>query len=80
MPRYSGWSKDNENEAYNRCFNEVLEEMGGRAWAASNIRVGDYIVLIDSDMRVPKDCLLDAASEMEQSPEIAIMQFSSGVM
>jgi len=37
-------------------------------------------LLVDSDTRVPSDCLLDAASEMEQSPEVGIMQFSSGVM
>ena len=36
--------------------------------------------LVDSDTRVPRDCLLDAVSEMEQSPEVGIMQFSSGVM
>lgn len=29
---------------------------------------------------MPADCLLDAASEMEQSPEVGIMQFTSGVM
>jgi Glycosyl transferase family group 2 len=36
--------------------------------------------LVDSDTRVPVDCLLDACSEMELSPEVGIMQFSSGVM
>ena len=36
--------------------------------------------IVDSDTRVPSDCLLDAASEMEQSPEVGIMQFSSSVM
>lgn len=36
--------------------------------------------LVDSDTRVPTDCLLDAASEMHQSPEVGILQFSSGVM
>ena len=35
---------------------------------------------VDSDTRVPADCLLDAASEMEQSPNVGILQFSSGVM
>lgn len=35
---------------------------------------------VDSDTRVPSDCLLDAASEMEQSPDVGIIQFSSGVM
>jgi hypothetical protein len=80
ISRHLGWTKDNENEAYTHCFKEVLEELNGRAWAAGNIRVGDYILIIDSDTRVPKDCFLDAASEMEQSPEVAIIQFSSGVM
>jgi hypothetical protein len=37
-------------------------------------------VSVDSDTRVPADCLLDAASEMEQSPNVGILQFSSGVM
>jgi len=35
---------------------------------------------VDSDTRVPADCLLDAASEMERSLEVGIMQYSSGVM
>ncbi|KAJ9651379.1 hypothetical protein H2201_009277, partial [Coniosporium apollinis] len=48
--------------------------------ADGNIRIGDYILLIDSDTRVPTDCFLDGVSEMEQSPQVAIMQYSSGVM
>jgi len=36
--------------------------------------------LVDSDTRVPTDCFLDAVSELETSPEVAILQFSSGVM
>ncbi|TKA62125.1 hypothetical protein B0A49_11583, partial [Cryomyces minteri] len=77
--RPDDWSQADEAQAYERCLKEVLEEHG-RAWADGNIRIGDYIVLIDSDTRVPADCLLDAASEMEQSPDVGIMQFSSGVM
>jgi len=80
IPRHPGWTKENENEVYAQCFSEVLEELNGKAKAGGNIRVGDYILIIDSDTRVPKDCLLDAASEMEQSPEVAVIQFSSGVM
>ncbi|RPB27520.1 hypothetical protein L211DRAFT_779876 [Terfezia boudieri ATCC MYA-4762] len=73
------WSQLNEGREYERCLKEVLEE-DGRAWADGNIRIGDYILLIDSDTRVPADCLLDAASEMERSPDVGIMQYSSGVM
>jgi hypothetical protein len=93
-PRHDNWTQADEASAYEQCLKEVLEE-DGRAWADGNIRVGDYILLsrtietilltilissVDSDTRVPADCLLDAASEMEQSPDVGIMQFSSGVM
>lgn len=33
---------------------------------------------IDSDTRVPRDCLLDAACEMQASPEVAVLQHCSG--
>lgn len=79
VQRGENWTQADEAVEYERCLKEVLQE-NGRAWADGNIRVGDYIVLIDSDTRVPSDCLIDAASEMEQSPEVGIMQFSSGVM
>lgn len=70
---------DDEDEAYEQALDHVLAE-NPRAWAAGNIRIGDYILIIDSDTRIPGDCLLDAASEMEASPDVAILQQSSGVM
>lgn len=79
VERHEEWSQNDEALEYERCLAEVLEEHG-RAWADGNVRIGDYILIIDSDTRVPQDCLLDAASEMDQSPEVGIMQFSSGVM
>jgi hypothetical protein len=71
-PAPANWTQMDEANAYETCLKEVLEEHG-RAWADGNIRVGDYIVLIDSDTRVPADCLLDAASEMEQSVSFTIL-------
>lgn len=79
VKRSPGWSQHDEAHAYETALKQVLEE-DGRAWADGNIRVGDYILLIDSDTRVPADCFLDAVSEMDQSPDVGIMQFSSGVM
>ncbi|KAI0015093.1 glycosyl transferase family group 2-domain-containing protein [Xylariomycetidae sp. FL0641] len=73
------WNQTCESFAYADALQEVLAE-DGRAWADGNIRMGDYILIIDSDTRIPLDCLLDAVSEMEQSPIVGIMQFSSGVM
>ena len=78
--RGPGWTQTAETEAYQRCLRAVMEEDQGRTWADGNVRIGDYILLIDSDTRVPEDCFLDAVSEMEQSPQVAILQFSSGVM
>lgn len=80
VERGDKWSQKNEEEAYRRCLAEVLEEDQGRTIAEGNVRMGDYILIIDSDTRVPADCLLDAVSEMEVSPEVAIIQFTSGVM
>lgn len=39
-----------------------------------------YNRLVDSDTRIPNDCLLDAVSELEQSPEVAILQYAAGVL
>ncbi|ORY65012.1 glycosyl transferase family group 2-domain-containing protein [Pseudomassariella vexata] len=80
VPRSSNWTQADEYGAYEQCLAEVLQEDEGRTWAEGNIRIGDYILIIDSDTRVPVDCLLDAVSEMEQSPEVAILQYTSGVM
>ncbi|KAK4947938.1 hypothetical protein LTR10_013446 [Elasticomyces elasticus] len=79
LDRPSTWTQTDESDAYDDCLRQVLDETP-RAWAAGNIRIGDYILLIDSDTRVPTDCLLDAVSEMEHSPNVGIMQFASGVM
>lgn len=80
LDRNSEWTQEDEAYAYATALTEVLDEEEGRAWADGNIRVGDYILLIDSDTRVPVDCLLDACSEMEQCPDVAILQYTSGVM
>jgi hypothetical protein len=66
IERTSNWTQQDENAAYEQCMAQVLTEEDGRAWAEGNIRVGDYILIIDSDTRVPA--------------EVGILQYSSGVM
>ena len=78
--RPAQWRQEDEADVYKSCLEQVIAEDEGRTWAEGNVRMGDYILLIDSDTRVPEDCFLDAVSEMEQSPQVAIIQFSSGVM
>ncbi|KKA27733.1 hypothetical protein TD95_001299 [Thielaviopsis punctulata] len=80
IARHDKWTQKDEDAAYSRALEEVIAESNGDTWAAGDIRMGDYILIIDSDTRVPKDCLLDSVSEMEQSPEVAIIQHTSGVM
>ena len=78
--RDEDWTVEQENAIYEECLDAVVEEDEGRTWADGNIRVGDYILIVDSDTRVPADCLIDAVSELETSPDVAILQEASGVM
>lgn len=68
-----------QDELYRAALDKVLDD-DGKAWADGDIRMGEYIMIIDSDTRVPVDCLLYGAAEMFLSPEVAIVQHSSGVM
>jgi hypothetical protein len=56
------WTHDDEKDLYEQALAQALEESNGVAWAAGNIRIGDVILIIDSDTRVPEDCFLDAVS------------------
>ncbi|KAJ4372949.1 hypothetical protein N0V83_003240 [Neocucurbitaria cava] len=80
IERGEDWTQEAENAVYERALDTAMTECEDEAWADGNIRIGDYILLIDSDTRVPVDCLLEAVSEMEQSPQVAILQYSSGVV
>ncbi|KJZ74226.1 hypothetical protein HIM_06457 [Hirsutella minnesotensis 3608] len=68
-----------EARLYEAALARVLEE-NPLAWAEGDIRVGEIILLVDSDTRVPVNCLLYGAAEMFLSPEVGIIQHSTGVM
>ncbi|KIW12161.1 hypothetical protein PV08_09436 [Exophiala spinifera] len=80
VERTPTWTQEDEDRLYTSAFEAIVKEDQGRSWGAGNIRMGDFILLIDSDTRVPEDCLLDAVSELTATPEVAIIQFSSGVL
>lgn len=71
--------ENEEEELYQQALARVLDE-NPLAWAEGNVRVGEIILIVDSDTRVPVDCLLYGAAEMFLSPEVAIVQHSTGVM
>jgi cellulose synthase/poly-beta-1,6-N-acetylglucosamine synthase-like glycosyltransferase len=77
---FENWSYADETALYDDALAHALAEAHPLARASGNIRIGELILLIDCDTRVPEDCFLDAASEMTQCPEVAILQHCSGVM
>ncbi|KAK2467930.1 hypothetical protein APHAL10511_000225 [Amanita phalloides] len=73
-----------EEKALGMTIEEMWEESGKRwrPWAANGraTRIGEIILLVDSDTVVPEDCLRDAAREMYECPEVGIIQHESDVM
>ncbi|EJF59432.1 hypothetical protein DICSQDRAFT_108818 [Dichomitus squalens LYAD-421 SS1] len=73
-----------EERALEMAIEETYEESGRkwRPWAcnAKSLRVGEIILIVDSDTIVPEDCLRDAARELAECPEVAIIQHESDVM
>ena len=73
-------SMDEEEELYDHARSTEIEKDNGRTLAAGNVRMGEIILIIDSDTRVPEDCLLYGALEMHESPEVALLQHASGIL
>ncbi|OOQ81930.1 hypothetical protein PEBR_40995 [Penicillium brasilianum] len=71
---------EDDDRLYQQALANMLAEDEGHTWAEGNIRIGEIILIIDCDTRVPVDCLLYGALEMHESPEVAIIQHGSGVM
>ncbi|KAG5636255.1 hypothetical protein H0H81_008634 [Sphagnurus paluster] len=73
-----------EDQAMRLAAEEIYEETGRKwkPWCANgkSMRVGEIILIIDSDTIVPEDCFRDAAREMGESPDVAIIQHESDVM
>ncbi|KAJ7740916.1 glycosyl transferase family group 2-domain-containing protein [Mycena maculata] len=80
----AGFGEDLEERALNLAIEEMYEETGRkyRPWAANgkSARLGEYVLIVDSDTIVPEDCLRDAARELTECPTVAIIQHESDVM
>ncbi|KAH8096816.1 glycosyl transferase family group 2-domain-containing protein [Cristinia sonorae] len=76
--------EDLEERALQMAIDETYEASGNRfrPWAANGraIRMGEIVLIVDSDTVVPEDCLRDAAREMAECPTVAIIQHESDVM
>ncbi|EJD07746.1 uncharacterized protein FOMMEDRAFT_74790 [Fomitiporia mediterranea MF3/22] len=53
-----------------------------RPWAGNGkaIRMGELVLIVDSDTVVPEDCFRDAARELAACPTVAVIQHESDVM
>ena len=75
---------DLEEKALQMAIDEVYEASGRRfrPWAANGraCRLGEVVLLVDSDTVVPEDCFRDAAREMAECPTVGIIQHESDVM
>ena len=76
VDRHDEWSDILELAEYERCLQEVLTEVPD-CEADGNVRIGELILLVDADTRIPNDCFLDAATEFHQTPELAILQHTN---
>lgn len=53
----------------------TLSEFPDQAFmAGGDVRIGDFILLVDSDTRVPQHCMLPVVTELMLSPEVAFTQ------
>ncbi|KAH7559725.1 hypothetical protein BM1_03359 [Bipolaris maydis] len=78
-PGNASITEEQELTLYHEALNQVLTA-DPRAKAGGNIRMGEIILIVDSDTIVPEDCLMYGAAEMYLSPEVAIVQHATGVM
>ncbi|KAJ4476788.1 glycosyl transferase family group 2-domain-containing protein [Lentinula lateritia] len=73
-----------EDKALQMAIEEVYETNGKKwkPWACNgrSLRIGDVILIVDSDTIVPEDCFRDAARELAECPDVAIIQHESDVM
>lgn len=73
---------DVQERALQMALEEEYAETGYKfkPWAknAKSIRMGEIVLIVDSDTIVPEDCFRDAARELAECPEVAIIQHESG--
>lgn len=73
-----------EDRALQLAVEEEFASTGHRhrPWAAHGrgCRVGEIVLIVDSDTLVPEDCFRDAARELAACPTVAIIQHESDVM
>jgi cellulose synthase/poly-beta-1,6-N-acetylglucosamine synthase-like glycosyltransferase len=70
---------EGELDIEERALQMAVDETNGQAWAKGgrHLRIGEIILIVDSDTQVPEDCFRDAAREFRESPNVSVIQHSS---
>lgn len=55
-------SVEKENEFYGKAMEKIVAEDEGRTWAAGNVRLGEFILLVDCDTKVVSFDLRNSSS------------------
>ena len=78
-PSQNPFGDADEVDLAERALELAVDETKGQAWAKGGraLRMGEIILIVDSDTQVPEDCFRDAARELAESPELAIIQHES---
>ncbi|KAH7120443.1 hypothetical protein B0J13DRAFT_680698 [Dactylonectria estremocensis] len=74
---YGDLTAEDDDRMYEMALQNMLDADEGKTWAEGNIRMGEIILIIDCDTRVPVDCLLYGALEMHESAENGITYFTN---
>ena len=53
---------------------ELVKAQDGRFLGGGDVRIGEFILLVDSDTRIPVDCILPTVSELLQFPRVGFTQ------
>ncbi|TKY84697.1 hypothetical protein EX895_006599 [Sporisorium graminicola] len=70
----------NPNQDREALLQRILKDRHPQADGEGDVSIGELILLIDSDTRIPADSLLPSAWEMASSPDVGILQHCSGVL
>lgn len=67
------WTEEYKSTIYQEILKQIVNE-DEFAQGAGDIRIGDIILIVDCDTRIPPDCLLHAAIEFRDSSGLGILQ------
>ncbi|ORY80971.1 glycosyl transferase family group 2-domain-containing protein [Protomyces lactucae-debilis] len=67
-------------ETYNMARKEILAERNNVDWATGDLSLGSLVLIIDSDTRIPVECILSGVLEMRDSPEVGILQHTGDAL